>query len=100
MSKSKDKKRGFIEYLSLKAELPSDALAGETRIELRGRSLLFIQGCRRILEYSPELVRVAVKGDTVSVRGVRLVCTSYHAGTVGVEGRISSVTFTEEEDKE
>lgn len=102
MSKSKEKKkrRGLVEYLSVKAELPSDALVGETRIELRGRSCLFIQGCRRILKYSPCHMILEVKGDCVSVKGERLVCTSYHAGTVSVEGLICSLCFSEREDAE
>ena len=100
MSKSKDNKRTLIEYLSIKAELPSDALAGETRIELRGRNLLFIGGCRRILKYSPTQITVEVKGDRVSVGGERLECTSYHAGNVSVEGRICSVNFEKGDEKE
>ena len=41
-----------------------------------------------------------VKGDCVSVKGERLVCTSYHAGTVSVEGLICSLCFSEREDAE
>ena len=97
MSKNNEKKgkATLLEFLSVKAELPSDALAGETRIELRGRNLLFVQGCRRILKYSPELISLEVKGDSVSIAGERLVCTSYHAGGVSVEGRIVSLSFSE-----
>ncbi len=102
MSKSKEKesRRTLVEYLSVKAELSSDALVGEARIELRGRNLLFIQGCRRILKYSPRHMILEVKGDRVSVKGERLVCTSYHGGTVSVEGLVSFVGFGDEEDSE
>ena len=96
--KQKEEKRGFIEYLSMKAELPSDAVAGEVRIELRGRNLLFLCGCRRILKYTPELIVLSVKGGTVSVTGERLICTSYHSGTISIEGAISSVSFGEGEE--
>ena len=82
----------------MKAELPSDALAGEVRIELRGRNLLFLCGCRRILKYTPELIVLSVKGGTVSVTGERLICTSYHSGTISLEGAISSVSFGEGEE--
>lgn len=100
MSKSKENKRTLVEYLSVKAELPSDALIGETRIELRGRNILFIGGCRRILKYSPTLIAVEVKGDCVVVKGERLICTSYHAGNISVEGFISSLSFGGLEDNE
>ncbi len=99
MSKNeqKSRKRGIVEYLSVKAELPSDALAGEVRIELRGRSSLFLSGCRRIASYSPELVLLRIKGGNVGVFGNDLICTSYHSGTVSIDGQIESVRFLEEE---
>ncbi len=97
MSKDKQKKdkRSFVEYLSAGAELSSDSLAGEVRIELRGKNLLFLGGCRRIVTYSPTLIVLSGKGDTVSIIGERLICTSYHGGTVSIEGAISSVSFGE-----
>lgn len=98
MNKSKDKKQGFLEYLSVKAELPSDVIAGDVRVELRGRHCLFIQGCRRIQKYSPEHITVNLRSDNMSVKGERLVCTSYHAGAVSIEGLIVSVSFDGEED--
>ncbi len=95
MSKSQEKesRRGIAEYLSVKAELPSDALAGECRVELRGRNMLFVNGCRRILKYSSDEIVFAVRHDSVKILGERLACTSYHAGAVCVEGNIISVSF-------
>ncbi len=97
MSKKTEKevKRGITEYLSSVSELPSDAMSGEVRIELRGRYQLFITGCRKIIKYSPTLMILAVKGDKLSVGGERLVCTSYHGGTIAIEGKIISVIFGE-----
>lgn len=91
--KNKSDKRGFLEMLAVGAELSPDALAGEVRIELRGKNQLFVGGCRRIITYSPTLIVLAVKGDELSVVGDRLICTSYHSGTVSIEGAISSVSF-------
>ena len=88
-----NEKRGFFEYLSVKTELPSDALCGEVRVEMRGRNLVFLSGCRRIIKYSAEEMILAVKGDLLSVKGTRLICSSYHGGTVSIEGSISSVSF-------
>ena len=100
MSKSREKenKRGFIEYLSVKAELPSDTLSGNLRIELRGKNSVFVGGCRRILSYSPLLIVLEVKGDKIRIKGKRLICTSYHADAVSIEGLITSVCFDGEED--
>ena len=97
MSKANGKGNRFIEFLSLSSPLPSEAIAGDLRIELRGRNLLFVQGCKRIISYSPTLVCLSVKGAVTAVTGEGLVCSSYHAGTVSVEGRINSVSFGDEE---
>lgn len=99
MSKNNENsKPTLLEFLSVKAELASDALAGEMRIELRGRNLLFVQGCRRILKYTPKFISLEVKNDSILIGGERLVCTSYHAGGVSVEGRISSISFADGRD--
>lgn len=90
-NKKNKEKRGLIEFLALKTELPADALTGDFRIEIRGRNTLFMQGCRRILKYSPEEMIMAAKGFEVSIRGRRLVCTTYHDGTVTLDGAIDGV---------
>ncbi len=90
-------RKGIVEYLSVKAELPSDILTGDLRIEMRGRNLLFIQGCRRILNYSPCLMIMAVKDMSVEVAGERLICSTYHSGTVSIEGYIKSINIDDGE---
>ena len=96
-NEQKKKSHNLVEYLSLKAELPSDALAGEVRIELRGRNTFFLGGCRKIVKYSPELVVLGIKGGEVGIFGERLICMSYYEGTVSIEGLIESVRFLEED---
>ena len=92
-NKNSGERRGFIELLAQKTALPSDLILGDFRLEIRGRSTLFMQGCRRILKYSPEEMIMAAKGFDVDIKGRRLVCTSYHDGTVTVEGVIGSLEF-------
>ena len=96
-NKNSKESRGFFEFLAAKTALPSDALAGEFRIELRGRHTLFLQGCRRILKYSPEEMCMAAKGFSVSITGKGLICSTYHDGTVTVDGFIVGVNFNERE---
>lgn len=92
-NKNKQRKNRFFEYLTEKAELPADLLAGEFRIELRGRNTVFLHGCRRILKYSQNEMIMAAKGFSVSIRGDRLVCSAYHDGTVSIDGYICGVEF-------
>ena len=103
MSENENKKRlcrsAFVEFLSVKAELPSDALSGDFRLELRGRNVLFVQGCRRILEYSPARMVLAIKNFNLAIEGARLVCSTYHDGTVSIDGQIDRIFLDGEEEK-
>ncbi len=95
MSKDKKEKMGFIEFLSIKADMPSDALHGFLRLEVRGRNTLFLSGCRHIDEYSPERICLRCKDCKVGITGKRLKCASYFEGTVEIEGLIEAVRYEE-----
>ena len=94
MQKGNENKRKKLKDI---LSLPSDALLGEVRVEIRGRELLLVNGCRRILEYSPTKISIAAKGFCITVEGADMICTSYHCGAVTVEGRIGSLSYFEEE---
>lgn len=81
-------KRGLVELLAVKSELPADILTGGFRIELRGRNTMYMQGCRRILKYSESEMVMATMDFDVRVMGRRLICSSYHTGAVAIEGEI------------
>ena len=90
----RNERRTAAEWLSLKLDIPSD-LADGMRIELRGRNTLLIHGCCGILTYSPHEMKFSLTDGELCVRGTRLVCHSYLAGAVGVEGRIDALAFAE-----
>ena len=90
-------KGGIREFLSSKAVLPSDLLCDGFRLEIRGRNQIFISGCRRIIKYSPNEMIMAIKGFSVSVQGQRLVCSTYHAGTISIDGFVTDVVFIDAE---
>ncbi len=86
-------RRPLPEWLAVRLDLPPDILSGGMRVELRGRNLLTVHGCRRILTYTPTCIRLEMKGAVLSVRGRRLGCTSYLAGAVCVDGLVESLAF-------
>lgn len=93
--KSKDK-HSFGERICKALELPSDILANKSSVEIHGRTLVKIHGAGAILLYSDTEMRIALRdGGAISVRGRSLGCNSYNMGAVGIEGRISSVSFLE-----
>ena len=81
------------EWLSLKLDIPSDIMSGGMRVELRGRNSMTVHGCRKILGYSPDRIILQMKDCIIEVCGACLVCISYLAGAVGIEGRICAVTL-------
>ena len=77
-------------------DLPPDVLPGESLVEIRGRGLLTVSGCRGISEYTPERIALSLKRGRLLVEGRGLGCASYLAGAVSIDGRIDSVHFEEE----
>ncbi len=62
-------------------------------VVLQGQRSVTVYDCRKILEYSPKEIRLAVPKRTLSVMGERLFCPSFAAGTVTVEGYITGVVY-------
>lgn len=85
--------RGLAEWLSVQFDIPSDLTDGGIRVDLRGRHTLTVQGCRRIVDFSPTVIRLSLGDCTLAVLGERLLCTSYLAGAVGIEGCICCIRF-------
>lgn len=89
--------RPIPEWLAVKLDFPPDVLTGGMRVELQGRNTLLVHGCRKILHYTPESMRLLMKGCVLCVDGERLVCHTYLAGAVCVEGQIDRIFFTDDE---
>lgn len=75
----------FVRSLDLPGELAGDGMT----LEMRGRCNLLLCGCREILAYSPECVRVRLRQCEAEIRGRGLTLITYFDGQVGVEGHIS-----------
>ncbi len=89
-------RRPIPEWLAVKLDVPSDILCGGLRIELRGRNTLLVHGCLKILQYTSEEMQLALRGCVLRVTGERLICHTYLAGAVGVEGKINGVCFLDD----
>ena len=89
-------KAGMVEWLVKRLDMPPEVLCGGMRVELRGRECLLVEGCRKILTYTPTLIRLRLHQCVLVVEGERLLCHSYLSGAVGMEGRVSALRFEEE----
>jgi len=81
------------ERVSRALDVPPDLLPGGSLLEIRGRQAMTVRGNGKILTYTPEEICVELSRGVLSVKGRRLVCTSYYFGALGIEGRIDAVVF-------
>ena len=56
-----------------------------------------MSGCGRILLYTTSEIRVELSDSVLSIVGEGLLCVAYTAGEVGIEGKVSRVSFEEGE---
>ena len=87
-NEEKQKKKGFRERYGMR-----ELLERRDLIMLSGQTRATLYGCRRILLYSPCEIRFCIGKKEVSVLGDHLICTCFSAGSVTVEGCISSVVY-------
>lgn len=78
------------ERLKSLADIPGE-LGNGFYLQMRGEHQLTVNGCRRILEYSPQRIVLAIKGFALVVCGECLICSSYFERAVGIEGVICSI---------
>ena len=96
--KENDRRPTLPEWLAVKLDIPADVTGDGLRLDMRGRHTLTVHGCRKIVEYRPDRVRLQMKSCYLLVRGCRLICVSYLAGAVELEGQIDGVCFENEEE--
>lgn len=68
-----------------------DMTCDEDMLELRGTRDLTVRGCRAILLYSEEEIRLSLKKYVLVIKGKELYCSSYYERAVRVEGTVSSL---------
>lgn len=91
------KRKGLLSGLAARLDIPSEALPGGFGVELSGQRALIARGCRRILHYADEEVRLLLGRTVLHVLGKELICTSFGHGGVTVKGWIEAIRFGEAE---
>lgn len=82
----KEKKRAYVPRFT------ADTFRTDS-VVLRGEKSATVYGCRKILRYSKENVCLHLGKRRVRVEGEGLVCTTFSAGTVTVEGCIAGAHY-------
>jgi sporulation protein YqfC len=95
---TKNQKVSLAEKISRGLDIPPDILPGGSLVTIRGRTALSLSGSSSIILYTPEEIRLSMKKGLLSVKGNALVCISYNATEISIEGHINSVSFEEDGD--
>lgn len=74
-----------------------DVICRADALELRGRENLTVRGCRRILLYTEEEIRLLLCEYVLVIKGERLYCSSYYEDALRVDGIISALEIEEKE---
>ncbi len=75
----------------------ADLLPTGELVVLYGDRRMTVQGCRKILAYSPTEIRLQLKHRQVCVTGEGLGCSSFSGGCTTLQGRIRSVEYQDAE---
>lgn len=76
-------------------EMPPSILPDYAQLELYGNRELVIDGCKGILEYSEELIRLNLGKNLTKITGRSLQIKCMTASSVVIEGYILSLEFIE-----
>ena len=74
-------------------ELPSGTLSGTARIELSGNTCAVVEGCKGILEYEDDVIRLNTASGIVRFMGQNLGMNCLSEDSAVVEGKILAVEF-------
>lgn len=88
MGKGKIKGNRIARKISKSLDLPFDGVTNSFRIEMHGDAEALISGCEKIIEYSPTVIRLRLKGRDIEICGRCMECMTYLDGTVEIKGVI------------
>ena len=87
-----EKQSGFAQA---RKRAPHSTRFFEALTVMRGDREVVVYGCKKILLYTPQEIRLAIKKQCLCVCGADLFCTSISGGAVTVEGRIAAIRYLE-----
>lgn len=89
--KRKDK-LSVLEKLYLKLDIPPDVINNMV-VEIHGRTNVRVHGCKEILLYTVDKIKLKLSECVLEISGKELYCTSYGSGNIEIDGIIFSVVL-------
>ncbi len=70
-----------------------EVLSGEPKIEMLGNREIIIDGCKGVVEYGENLIKLNANDCVLSVLGDTLVIKSYDGSVAVISGTITEINF-------
>ncbi len=90
----KRRKSGLAQRLETALELPDGTLHRALRAELSGNRRAVVEGCRRILQYDEDCIRLDTVEGVLCFEGETLRVNCLSAGGAVVTGRFVTIHFS------
>ena len=85
--------RHFIERFTAAFQLPGDCILGNTNMVMTGKTQLFIENYRNIIEYTDTSLKIQGKNGKIFITGNAIYIESYNADTMLVKGVFLEVKY-------
>lgn len=87
-----------INDLAIKYEEFKKNLQKHSDIQVTDDKQIVIDGCRRVVEYNENHIKLELSSMGISVVGMRLKMKNFSIGGVVINGQIHSITFIPKEE--
>ncbi len=82
------------EKQSLKTKLLSEMLVDEPKIEMLSNREIIIDGCKGVVEYTENYIKLSLGIGTICVSGDNLLIKSFDSSIAVISGTITDISFT------
>ncbi len=82
-------------YRKLPSLLSLPIPTGEPSAEITGKRCIHVSGCRRIALYTSSKISLELSRGYLNICGRGLTCTAYSGRSMGIEGEIKCVFFSD-----
>lgn len=76
-------------------DIPADLILGGCIAELRGRGEITLCGCKKVLLFRPEIIKLEMPEFNFIIEGERLRCNTFCYSRVTIYGKIDSIKCEE-----
>lgn len=71
-----------------------DMLLNEAKIEMLGNREIIVDGCKGVVEYGENLIKLNIGELTMGLSGDEMLIDSFDSGVAIIRGKFAEITFT------